>query len=224
MRARIFDISFSRLTRFLSTFRAAIFLTWISSLFILHIFMKLLFSRFFLIFFFFCSFMFNSCIAFFLISFSFFISDLNRLRDILDLFNFFNLVCRHICNSVFLRIVSKIISLILVTNESNFSARIESLHCMNFWIFDLHWWFKSYSTSTIFVEWVWRDDKDNDDKDNKNWFKFVIWLFESWELNFFNCWMHVFELTDHILDFWNACRIVDALNVWFLILIKFFRN
>jgi hypothetical protein len=145
--------------------------------------------------------MFNSCIVFFLINSIFSILDLNRLRDILDLSNFFSLVCRHICNFVSLRIVSKIISLILVMNESNSSARIESLYCMNFWIFNLHWWFKSYSTSTIFVEWVWRDNKDNDNKDNKNWFKFVIWLFELWELNLFSCWMHVFELTNYILDF-----------------------
>jgi hypothetical protein len=49
-RVRIFDISFNRLTRSLSTFRAAIFLTWILSFFIFHIFIKLLFSRFFIYF------------------------------------------------------------------------------------------------------------------------------------------------------------------------------
>jgi hypothetical protein len=196
------------LTRSLSTFRAVTSLTCISSLSILHNLIKLLFAFFCSISFFFWIFAIIARFASSLISSRYLDSDLNRLRDNLLSCSSFVLICLHIFNFVSWRIDFEIISFAFLTKESNSSARAKSLHCMNLLIFDSHR-FNSCSMSAKSWESMWRSN-DN-------------WELES-RLKIFNYLMQVFELIDHISDFSNACRIIDDLNVSFLILVRSLRN
>jgi hypothetical protein len=138
------------------------------------------------------------------------VSNRKRLRKNFFLFNFFCFVVCHICSFVSLKSELTIICLVLLIKSRNFSSRTESLHCMFSAILRLHWFFNSCWISI--KSWVWRSS------DNMS---FVV---STCLLKCFNCLIHCFSLIDHISNFSKTCRIIDTLNVLFLIFVKSFKN
>jgi hypothetical protein len=148
--------------------------------------------------------------AFFIMIVKLSVSNRKRLRKNFFLFSFFCLVVCHICSFVFLKSELIIICLVLLMNSRNSFSRTESLHCMLSAILRSQWFFNSCWISV--KSRVWRNN-DN-----------VSFVVSTCLLKCFNCLMHCFSLTDHISSFSKTCRMIDDLNVLFLIFVKSFKN
>jgi hypothetical protein len=192
--------------------RAITFFACISSRFIRQNFMNWASIRFFSSFLSFCNFAMMTCFAFFLISFKLSVSNRKHLRKNFFLFNFFCLIVCHICSFIFLKNELTIICLMLLMKSRNSFFRTKSLHCMLSAILRSQWFFNSCWISI--KSWVWRSN------DNVS---FVV-SESTCLLKCFNCLIHCFSSIDHISNFSKACRMIDALNVLFLIFVKSFKN
>jgi hypothetical protein len=94
----------------------------------------------------------------------------------------------------------------------NSFSRTKSLYCMLSAILRLQWFFNSCWISI--KSWVWCNN------DNVN---FVVSK-STCLLKCFNYLIHCFSLINHISNFSKTCRMINALNVLFLIFVKSFKN
>jgi hypothetical protein len=198
-----FVISLICLMRVFSAFRVITSFVCISSRFIRQIFLNWALTRFFSLSFSFYNFATITCFAFFLMSFKLSISNRKRLRKNFFLFSFFCLDVCLIYSFVSLNSELTIICLMLLTKSSKSFFRTESFHCMLSAILRSQWFFNSCWISI--KSWVYCSS------DNVN---FVV---STYLLKCFNCLMYCFLLINHISNFSKTCRIIDVLNVLFLI-------
>jgi hypothetical protein len=198
------------LIRVFSVLRAITFFACTSSRFIRQNFTNWASTRFFSSFFSFCNFAMMTCFAFSLINLKLSVSNRKHLRKNFFLFSFFYLVVCHICNFVFLKSELIIIFLMLLMKSRNSSSRTRLFHGMLFVILKSQWFFSSCWISV--KSRIWRNN-DN-----------VSFVVSTCLLKCFNCLIHCFSLIDHISNFSKTCRIIDVLNVLFLIFVESFKN
>ena len=178
--------------------------------------MKFLFVRFFSISAFFCNFTAKAMSTFFFVSSSFFDwLNLKHLWLIFLICSFWVFWSCHNCNSRFCKIVIETIFLMLLMNELNSFARIESFHCMFHWIFDFYLFVKACFIFANIYEWVLQSDYDENFKLSND-----IICSKLLKMNFLNCLIYTSTLINHIFEFLKTLWIVFDLKALLRILLK----
>ena len=127
----------------------------------------------------------------------------------------------HNCSFCFCRIAVETIFLMLLMNELNSSAWIESFHCMFCWIFDFYLSVKACFISADVCEWVLRNDGD---ESFELCLRNDVVCSELLKVYFLKFLMHTSTFIGHISEFLKALRIVDDLKVLLRILLKSRKN